>query len=517
MMLRLGLLLLLSIGFWTCAEAQSVVPRQQFYKDADAFFEKYVQNGKVMYGDLKANSAALVELLKVVDTAKLDGLSANEQKAFYINAYNLTLIKAVLLSYPVSSPNDIPGMFDATKHKVAGEYLTLNDLENKKIRATFDDARVHFALVCGALSCPVITESAYKPESLDQQLETQTKLALNDPDFIRVDHSASKVNVSKIFEWYKEDFGGDKKSVLQYINKYRSDQLPLDYKMGYYTYDWTLNDVAPASNNTARPPQQRQPASAARYLTSSLLGKGKWELKIFNNIYTARSGPPPDYSNRGTYFSTFGQFLYGINPRLSIGMDVIYKANRFDSPIASWIKILEFKNDNSTSRAGLTAIGPKFKIAPFRKAPNISLQSSFMLSVIDDPLGREGNAYVDNGHHWWTQLFYDLPLTDEFSLFLEADLFAELEPGFDMEQSTFMMPLKNIMSYFPHPDWTIYSLAEFAPTLADPYVYYTQMGIGVKYLITPAFEIETLITNFSSSDNAARESTYNFGIRYTRL
>lgn len=500
--------------------AQPPVPNEQFFKEVDSFMGKYVLDGKVKYADLKANPAALVELCKVVDEADLKGLSDVERKAFYINAYNLTLIKAILLAYPCQSPNDIPGIFDGAKHKVAGKYMTLNDLENETIRKEFDDARIHFALVCGALSCPVIINTAYSPASLDEQLDQQTRAALNDATFLKVDHGALKAELSQIFKWYAADFGNNNKELIGFINKYRKDQIPLDYKLSYYTYDWTLNDAAPNGGGTILTNTIAQPASANRFMTSTLLGKGKWELKLFNNTYTARSNPAEtENANtfRGTYFSSFVQFLYGVNSKLSVGVDAIYKANRNDSPIESWTKVFAFESDNISSRAGLTAIGPKFKIAPFKRAQNISIQSSFMFSVIDDPLGKEGNAYVDNGHHWWTQVFYDLPLSDKISLFLEADVFAEIEPSFDLDNSSVFTPLKSIVSYFPGPKWTVYGLTEFAPTWGDPYVYYTQMGLGVKYLITDAFEIETLITNFSSSDAAARESTYNFGIRYTRL
>ena len=124
---------------------------------------------------------------------------------------------------------------------MGGENITLNDIENKLLRANFpEEARFHFVLVCAGLGCPPIIASAYMPDTLDTQLEQQTVKALNDPDFIRVKNN--KVGVSQIFEWYKSDFeqhGG----IVDFINRYRKSKLPEKSKISFYPYDWTLNEV----------------------------------------------------------------------------------------------------------------------------------------------------------------------------------------------------------------------------------------------------------------------------------
>ena len=212
-----------------------------FFNDTDAFLKTYVSGSKVDYASIKSNPAKLNALVEQISKANLSKENANTKKAFYINAYNITMISAIVKKYPVKAPTDIPGVFDKTKYTIAGASLTLNDVENKMLRAVYKDARIHFVLVCGANGCPPIINAAYMPSTLEVQLEKQTKLAINNANFIKIDRKAKKVQVSQIFEWYKEDFGSNNNSLISFLNKYLSSKIESNYKVSYYTYDWTLN------------------------------------------------------------------------------------------------------------------------------------------------------------------------------------------------------------------------------------------------------------------------------------
>jgi len=211
-----------------------------FFELADSFFQKHIQNGLVKYQTVNSDPASLNELVKLISEINLAGTSAEERKAFYINAYNLLVIKGIIEKYPISSPMKIAGFFDAKKYTVAGEKLTLNDLEKKKLLKTTEDARLHFVLVCAAMSCPKIVNFAYRPGDLNKILNQRTTTAINDPGFIRVE--AKKVLVSEIFNWYRGDFIKDSNSILDYLNQYRNSTLNTDLKLGYYEYDWSLNE-----------------------------------------------------------------------------------------------------------------------------------------------------------------------------------------------------------------------------------------------------------------------------------
>jgi hypothetical protein len=170
----------------------------------------------------------------------VSGFSDAEKKSFYINAYNLIVIYQVSKYYPLKSPLDASGFFDAVRHKVAGESLTLNVLEYKKLLIPHKDARIHFALACAAKSCPPLASFAFSAESLDTELDKRTRLSINDAEWLRV--SNGSVQLSKIFQWYDKDFLREGGSILGFVNAYRTTKIPANYRIDYYEYDWALND-----------------------------------------------------------------------------------------------------------------------------------------------------------------------------------------------------------------------------------------------------------------------------------
>ncbi len=212
-----------------------------FFAKADAFFKTYVSNGRVKYNAIKKDPASLDELLTIASQIQVTKSKPKTYQAFYINAYNLSVIKGIVNKYPVKSPTSIKGFFDKTTYTIAGKATTLNDLENKILRKNFPaEARFHFALVCAGLGCPPIIASAYTPSSLEQQLQKQAVKALNNPNFIKV--KGKRVQLSQIFEWYKVDFTRDG-TEIDYVNKFRKEKIPSNAKISYYPYDWTLNAI----------------------------------------------------------------------------------------------------------------------------------------------------------------------------------------------------------------------------------------------------------------------------------
>jgi len=215
---------------------------QQFFDDTDSFLKAHVENELFDYEKAK-NSTQLKALIETIETADLGTATDATKKAFYINAYNLQVINAIVTAHPITSVQSIPGFFDKQKMTTAGETFTLSNLEKERLLDVYKDGRLHFVLVCGALSCPPITNFAYRPELLDEQLDLQTKKALDNTAFLKVDRT--ELGLSQIFKWYPDDFGGNKSGIINFINKYRTYTVPTTSKVGYYDYDWTLNGVTP--------------------------------------------------------------------------------------------------------------------------------------------------------------------------------------------------------------------------------------------------------------------------------
>lgn len=211
-----------------------------FFNKADAFFKSNVANGRVAYDNIHNDPSQLNEVLKIAQGISVSKDDAKNYQAFWINAYNLSVIKGLIDKYPTKSPLDNAGFFDKTTHNIGGKNITLNDIEHKLLRGQFNDARFHFVLVCGAVGCPPLINKAYLPNTLDAQLESQTKKAING-DFIRVNEKKNRVQASQIMEWYKEDFTMKGMDEIDFINKYKTEKLEGKWKLSYFPYDWKIN------------------------------------------------------------------------------------------------------------------------------------------------------------------------------------------------------------------------------------------------------------------------------------
>lgn len=240
---RLALAAALLLGGAT-APAVAAPPMAALPQATTAYFAKFVdENGNVNYGAIKRNPLEIKALVKRYETTDAKMLADADREAFYLNAYNIMVISEVAAHYPAESVQKIPGFFDKNLVTVAGEKMTLNDLEAKKLREPFHDPRIHFALVCGAKGCPRLNRQAFVGNQVDAQLTVQARKVLQDPKFIRVNDAAKKVQISEIFKWYEADFKTTGKTGLAYINQFRdSKSIPATYAVEYYTYDWALND-----------------------------------------------------------------------------------------------------------------------------------------------------------------------------------------------------------------------------------------------------------------------------------
>lgn len=489
----------------------------QFFNDANTFFSVNVENSKVKYAEAKKTKALDVLITKISSTS-LAGVSEVEKKAFFINAYNLYVIKQVLESYPVNSVKDVGGFFDTKKITVAGEKMTLNSLEKDKLIKVTNDARLHFVLVCGALGCPPIINKAYFPATLDSQLDAQTKIALNNSDFLRFDESSNKAELSQIFNWYATDFGKSKENVLAFINKYRSVKIPESVKLSYYDYDWVLNEVkANGSGGTGDLSN-----NAIRYVVSSTIPKGTSELKLFNNLYSQNIN-----GTRQNFYNTSLSYLYGLNTRLNIGLAARYARASVESADRSPFKVLGPNRDlnKSTFRHALSFVGPQFRWAPVEKWGNFSIQSQFLIPTNKNNEGENGaGTFLDwSKPRWFTQFFNDKSLGTNFSLFTEVDVsFEDLGRKSEGAFNQLTLPLTAIISYFPHPKVTFYGLSNFSPQMTEVFssgrqaTYFYQLGTGAKYQITRKLEFELLYTAFRNQGLLQANgvaNTFNFGVR----
>ena len=181
----------------------------------DQLLDSAVDNGQVDYSQWRGNPSfdAVVEQVALTDTG---AMNRQQILAFYINAYNILAARGILDG---RSPDGILGRylyFKRDTYTVAGQRISLHQLEHDWIRP-LKEPRIHFAIVCASQSCPILQRVAYTADSLDEQLEAAARGFVNDTSRNRFNLASGRAELSKIFEWFEEDFKEESGSVQGYL------------------------------------------------------------------------------------------------------------------------------------------------------------------------------------------------------------------------------------------------------------------------------------------------------------
>jgi hypothetical protein len=209
---------------------------------------------RVRYAGMAADRAQLkryVDALSATPRAEFDGWSRAEQMAFLINAYNAFMVEKILGRYP-----EIRSVWDYGKlfgnpfkddfFSLLGRRATLDWIEQDTLRKTYRDARVHYALNCASIGCPMLRAEPYVAARLEAQLEDQARRFLSDSSRNR--YREGRLEVSKIFDWYKEDFEPRNAYFARYAELLGADAGAVSAaRITFLEYDWALND-SPSSS-----------------------------------------------------------------------------------------------------------------------------------------------------------------------------------------------------------------------------------------------------------------------------
>jgi hypothetical protein len=207
------------------------------------------EQGWVDYASLQKDDTALNtyldQLRHVHPNAK--NWNDNEAKAYWINAYNAFTLRLILDHYPTESIKDIKSgipfinsVWDISFIEIEGRSYSLNDIEHRILRPNFKDPRIHFAINCASVSCPVLRREAYEANRLEDQLNEQARLFINDP--LRNQIEAGSVKISRIFKWFNGDFTRET-DLSTFINQYSNRKIPKGADLEYLPYDWRLNSI----------------------------------------------------------------------------------------------------------------------------------------------------------------------------------------------------------------------------------------------------------------------------------
>jgi hypothetical protein len=265
------LCLLLLPGAGHMASAQSA-PFDHGHAEWTALLKKHVvvQGGgrasQLRYAGMAGDRAALkayTDTLSAVTNAQFDSFSKPQQMAFLVNAYNAFTVALILTRYPdLVSIKDLGGFLQSPWKPrwvpLLGDKVSLDDIEHQMLRkrGRFDDPRVHFAVNCASVGCPALREEAFVADRLDSQLDEQAQRFLSDRTRNRFNTGSGALEVSKIFDWFGEDFRLGHRGVTSletflgrhaqvladspaHRDRVRAGQAPIRY----LDYDWRLNDA----------------------------------------------------------------------------------------------------------------------------------------------------------------------------------------------------------------------------------------------------------------------------------
>jgi hypothetical protein len=247
----------------------------------DSLLKKYVHNARVDYKGFISSSEEFNTYLKQlgsVSESDYANWSREEKLAFWINAYNAFTIKAVIEHYPIegniglasiiypkNSIRQISGVWDKLRFQAAGKMVTLDEIEHGILRKEFKEPRIHFVIVCASIGCAPLKSAAYRADIINEQLESQAIEFVNNPEKVKINPADRTVKLSKIFDWFGEDFieefgntelfkdrNTKERAVLNFIRKYlrnEEERALLEsnqFRTSYLKYDWSLNELKSA-------------------------------------------------------------------------------------------------------------------------------------------------------------------------------------------------------------------------------------------------------------------------------
>jgi hypothetical protein len=253
--------------------AQTRPETELLHRPLDQILDVNVRDGLVYYRALKSERGRLDRYVASlnVPTATYDGWTREAQMAFWLNAYNASVLQTVINHYPIkgkagtypaSSIRQIPGAFDQAKHRLAGRSVTLDEIE-KTILTQFKDPRLFLALGRGAVGSGRLRSEAYTGDRLKEQLESVHADFMMQQELLKIDKVAGTISVTPILSWREGDFVVAYESKAHERFKQRSPVerailgfigpklLTLEeefvekneFKIVFHPFDWRLNDL----------------------------------------------------------------------------------------------------------------------------------------------------------------------------------------------------------------------------------------------------------------------------------
>ena len=244
---------------WTAHDPLAL--RQIDHGAWEKFLMRYVRIGadgsqRVAYGAVAPADRSLLEgYIEQLAGVPISRYNRTEQLAYWINLYNALLVRLVLDHYPIGSVRNLGAgagpwtgaPWTEPQLEIDGAAVSLSDIAHRILRPIWQDPRVLYALSCAALGCPSLQPEPFLADRLERQLNQAAMAYVNDPHCIRFEDQ--QLEVSSLFRWYQEDFGGSERAVINHLMAYAEPQLAMRLqkfdRISGDMFDWRLNDTAP--------------------------------------------------------------------------------------------------------------------------------------------------------------------------------------------------------------------------------------------------------------------------------
>ena len=227
------------------------------HRDWDGLLQQYVvprPDGVNRFAYRRLRDSAtdrerLRDYLRAMAQIEISRYNRDQQRAYWINLYNAITIDIVQEHYPIQSIRDIrSGLFSAGPWKlklieIEGEALTLDDIEHRILRPTWQDPRVHYAVNCASIGCPNLQNRAFTAANTENLLQRGAREFVNHPRGARV--ANGKLRVSSIYDWFEADFGGSEAGVIAHLRRYANGETKTALegieRIDDDDYDWNIN------------------------------------------------------------------------------------------------------------------------------------------------------------------------------------------------------------------------------------------------------------------------------------
>lgn len=242
------------------AKQADAKPYDFSYNRYRQILSEYVDSGLVDYGGLKADRGGLDTLVAALATADLSQATPEMKLAFYINAYNMIVLRTVVDTYPVNSISEIDGALDGKRWNVAGEMLTLDQIQNGMLLKELNEPRAMIAITRAAKGWPAFVAQPYYFRNLSDQLQLVSRYFSTNDQYNSIDPATGEADLSPVFKWFgaylipryydnglfsnlcKEENAAVCFVIKHHIPAEQQRLFAADYRVKYHDFDWGLND-----------------------------------------------------------------------------------------------------------------------------------------------------------------------------------------------------------------------------------------------------------------------------------